>query len=430
MLARELTGEIMAQQNQPSWHDMDTATFEALAQSQGTPYFFYDADAVNARIQAIRAAFADKVEVLYAVKCNPNLALLRAVRDTADGLDISSGGELEQALLAGFPADTLSFAGPAKTTAELTESIRLSLGAISIESMRELHECIRISRQIGVAANVALRVNPVMVNRAFGIKMGGKSVQFGIDEENLKQALSTIAEHPAELAFHGIHVYAGSQCFDAVGVVEGVANTFRIVRAIEASSTLVCRSINLGGGFGVSHVEAGRELDLVALAASLRPVIDEFIQTSQVQRRIVFELGRYLTADAGIYVARVISSKTSRGKEYFMVDGGLHHHLAAAGTFGAALRANFLLRNLTRPHAPQLRCQVAGPSCNPTDLIGVDVELPRPELGDLIGVLKSGSYGLTASPLLFLGRQTPAEWVRHNGNMALGRRPRRMTEFN
>ena len=420
----------MSQPIPDPWYDMDAAAFESLAQAYATPFFLYDADAVNARIRAVRAAFAGRVQVYYAVKCNPNLALLRAVSGVADGLDISSGGELEQALVGGYAAETLSFAGPAKTTAELTDSIRHGVGTISIESMRELLECIRISRQLAIRANVALRVNPVLLNRAFGIKMGGKAVQFGVDEEALKEALATIAAHPAELAFQGIHIYAGSQCFDAAGVVEGVENTFRIAREIEAGTSLVCRAINLGGGFGVSHVESARELDLVALAASLRPIVDAFVASSPVERKIVFELGRYLTASAGIYVARVISSKQSRGKTFVMVDGGLHHHLAAAGTFGAALRANFMLRNLTRPGAPPVRCQVAGPSCNPTDLLGIDVELAQPEHGDLIGVLKSGSYGLTASPLLFLGRATPAEWVRHNGNIVLGRTPRRMTEFN
>lgn len=409
---------------------MDAAVFEELARAHGTPFFLYDADEINARIRAVQQAFPGMVKVFYAVKANPNLALLRAVSDVADGLDISSGGELEQACLAGFDTARLSFAGPAKTTAELTESIRRSIGYISIESLRELLECIRIARQVGTRANVAIRVNPVLLNRAFGLKMGGKAVQFGIDEEDLSEIVQTIVSHPAELAFQGIHIYAGSQCFDAAGVVEGVADTLRIVREIESNTPLTCRAINLGGGFGVSHVDRNRELDLVALASELRPVLHAFIESSPVQRKIVFELGRYLTANAGIYVSRVISSKSSRGKEFFVVDGGLHHHLAAAGTFGTALRSNFILRNLTRPGAETVRCQVAGPSCNPTDLLGIDVELPRPEHGDLIGVLKSGSYGMSASPLLFLGRQTPAELVRHNNSVILGRRPHLMTDFN
>jgi diaminopimelate decarboxylase len=409
---------------------MDTAAFEALAQAHGTPFFLYDADQVNARIRAIRQAFSETVKVFYAVKANPNLALLRAVKDVADGLDISSEGELEQARLAGFDPATLSFAGPAKTTEELAESIRRSVGYISVESIRELVECVGLARQIGKKANVVIRVNPVLLNRTFGMKMGGKAGQFGIDEEVVGEAVRTVVAHPQELAFQGIHIYAGSQCFDPAGVVEGVKDTFRIARQIESGTPLVCRAINLGGGFGVSHVESDRELDLAALASELRPVVQAFLESSPVQRKVVFELGRYLTAIAGIYVCRVISSKVSRGKEFFMVDGGLHHHLAAAGTFGTALRANFILRNLTRPGAGAIRCQMAGPSCNPTDLLGIDVDLPRPEHGDLIGVLKSGSYGLSASPLLFLGRKTPAELVRYNGSVILGRRPLSMADFN
>jgi diaminopimelate decarboxylase len=191
-----------------------------------------------------------------------------------------------------------------------------------------------------------------------------------------------------------------------------------------------CSIINFGGGFGVSHTEEGRELDIRALANDLLPVLRELLDASEAKPKLVFELGRYLTADAGIYVARVIGKKESRGKLFFMVDGGLHHHLAAAGNFGAALRANYLLANLSNPNAEKVRCSIAGPSCNPTDLLGLDVELPRPEVGDLIAILKSGAYAFTASPLLFLGRQTPAELISHCGEITLARRPRTIVDFN
>jgi diaminopimelate decarboxylase len=420
----------MMREGTKAWHGLDAAALESLATAHGTPFFVYDADAVNARIRAVREAMSGRVEVYYAVKCNPNLALLRAVRTTADGLDISSGGELEQALAAGYEGRRLSFAGPAKTDAELVAAIRAGVGAISIESARELSACIAASKQLGRRACVALRVNPLQINRAFGIKMGGKAVQFGIDEEDLSRVLATVAEHPRELDFRGIHVYAGSQCFDPAALAEGVANTLRIARELEARSGLRCHTVNLGGGFGVAHGETDRELDLAAAAESVRPIVDEFIAAGAVKRTLVFELGRYLVAEAGLYVTRVLGSKSSRGKTFFLVDGGLHHHLAAAGTFGAALRANFALRNLSRPDAQTVRCEVAGPSCNPTDLLGIDVELGRPEVGDLVGVLKSGSYGLTASPVLFLGRQTPAELVLQDGAAALGRGPKRMSDFN
>jgi len=370
------------------------------------------------------------VEVFYAVKANPNLGLLKAVRGTADGLDISSGGELEQAALAGFDMARISFAGPAKSSQELSASIKRGVGCISVESMRELMKCAELAKQIGIKANVLIRVNPQFLNRSFGMKMGGRPIQFGIDEEDLGMILHSVQENQAHINFQGIHIYAGSQCFETAGVVEGVENTLRIATEIESSTGLFCKTVNLGGGFGVSHTENNKELDLQALAVELLPILRNFHKSSPNKREILFELGRYLTADAGIYVSKVISSKESRGKTFIMVDGGLHHHLAAAGTFGAAFRSNFLIKNLSRPEAPVVSCNIAGPSCNPTDLLAVKVDLAKPEHGDLIAVLKSGSYGFTASPLLFLGRQTPAELVVHNGEITLGRSPKTILDFN
>jgi diaminopimelate decarboxylase len=415
----------------PAWLErIGSARIHALAEEYGTPFYLYDVDAVNERIEAVRKTVGGHVKVFYAVKANPNLALLRAVREVADGLDISSAGELDQALLAGFPASRLSFAGPAKTDAELDIAIQKGVGCISIESVRELLACIAIAKHRRVRANVGLRINPAFLNRSFGLKMGGKSIQFGIDEEHVASVLQIVQENAGNLVFRGIHVYAGSQCFEADAIVEGVKNTFRIVRQIEQDTGVFCASINLGGGFGVSHGEKDRELDLAALAGALLPVVREFQDASRGEREIIFELGRFLTALAGAYITRVVSSKESRGTSFFMVDGGLNHQLAAAGTFGAALRANYPVRNLSRPDASRTLCSLAGPSCNPTDMLGINVELPRPEHGDLIAVLKSGSYGYTASPLMFLGRPTPAELVSHEGKIVVGRTARGITDFN
>ena len=167
------------------WHKTSLADLHSLADRYGTPYFLYDVDEIVRRIELVRESLAGLVEVYYAVKANPNLELLRRLRTVADGLDISSGGELEQASLAGFDMAKISFAGPAKTASELTASIQNGVGCISIESLRELMECVRISRQLGRKANIVVRINPQQVNRSFGMKMGGKAAQFGVDEEDL-----------------------------------------------------------------------------------------------------------------------------------------------------------------------------------------------------------------------------------------------------
>jgi diaminopimelate decarboxylase len=411
------------------WLDMQPADWEALAQAHGTPFYLYDADVVSRRIRAVREALRGHAQVYYAVKANPNLALLRAVQSVADGADISSAGELTQVQLAGFDPARLSFAGPSKTDAELEAAIRIGVGCISTESLREIDACARIAGRLGKRASVLLRVNPTAANRAYGLKMAGRPVQFGIDEEALPEAEARLLAQLPHLDFRGIHAYVGSQCFEPAGVVEATRNALRIAREFEQRTGLRCAKINLGGGFGVSHSEARRELDLAALAVDLLPILAAH-RAATPSCDLIFELGRFLTAEAGIYVTRVISTKTSRGKAFVACDGGLHHHLAAAGTFGAALRSNFALRNLTRPDAEMTACNIAGPSCNPTDLLGVEAQIPQPFEGDLLGVLKSGSYGLTASPILFLGRQTPVELVRVSGHVVVGRRSHVMTDFN
>src|SRR5208283_4573710 len=193
-----------------------------------------------------------------------------------DGLDISSGGELEQASLACFDMAKISFAGPAKTVSELTESIQRGVGGISIESLRELKVCVLISRQLSRKANIVVRVNPRFLNRSFGMKMGGRAAQFGIDEEDLGVLFEHLLANTETLEFRGIHIYAGSQCFEPAGVIAGVQNCLSIACQIEARTGLTCRVINLGGGFGASHTEEGHELDLKALAPDLVPILREF----------------------------------------------------------------------------------------------------------------------------------------------------------
>jgi diaminopimelate decarboxylase len=413
-----------------NWTDIPAERWQALADEHGSPFYLYDVDTVRQRVQSVRDAFGGLVGVYYAVKANPNLGLLRAVRQTVDGVDISSGGEQLQAQAAGHEPAGMSFAGPAKTEAELEAAIAAGVGCISVESIRELDACAAIAQRLGRPAQILLRVNPSQVHRAFGIKMGGRAVQFGIDEEALPDAEQRMLAHGELLACQGLHSYVGSQCFDPAGTVEATRNALRLAAGFEQRTGLPCLKLNLGGGFGVAQSGERRELALAAAAAELQPLLREFT-ARRPQSRLFYELGRYITAEAGIYVTKVVDVKTSRGTSYLVCDGGLNHQLAAAGTFGAALRGNFPVFNLSRPGAAPAVVNIAGPSCNPTDLLGVQVELPQAQPGDLLGVGMSGSYGFSASPLLFLGHDTPAELVMHEGGrVELGRRRHSLADFN
>ncbi|MBK7676808.1 MAG: hypothetical protein IPJ27_19745 [Candidatus Accumulibacter sp.] len=215
---------------------------------------------------------------------------------------------------------------------------------------------------------------------------------------------------------------------DPAAVVEATANALRLAQDMERRSGLVCKKINLGGGFGVAHTEQRRELDLSALARGLLPLFAER-KTESPDCDLIFELaihyGRSGTLRDTSRSDQDLAASTSSS-----ATADSNHHLAAAGTFGAALRGNFPAYNLTRPDSTLVTRHIAGPSCNPTDLLGIDARLPAPGEGDLIGVGMSGSYGLTASPLLFLGRPTPVELVRSAGQVLVGRRRHTITDFN
>lgn len=411
--------------------DLGSAYFEDLASAHGTPYYLYDLDRFADRVSKVRTAFEGVPHVFFAMKANPNLGVLKTIRPIVDGLDISSGGELAQAMLAGYDPANLSFAGPAKTVVELTESIKNQVGAISVESVRELTEIVRLARELGGArANVVLRVNPKADSGAYRMRMGGRAVQFGVDEEELGSIAELVARSEDVVNFLGIHVYAGSQGFVAENVAAGITDSIRIAEEFEANTGLSCRKLNLGGGFGVTTGDDPQMLSLAKLARLTLDPMRDFLESGRQRRELIFELGRYLIADAGVYIVRVIDIKVSQGKSFVVVDGGLNHHLAAAGMFGVGIRSNYMLGNLSRPSARPVECNIAGPSCNPTDLLGVSVRIPKPEEGDLIAVFRSGSYGFSASPILFLGRNTPTELIRYAGSTTVGRESLDITSFN
>lgn len=416
-------------ENLDPWCTMKSEWWHALADEFGTPFYLFDGDRVAQRVQMVKEALGGYAGVYYAVKANPNLGLLRAVHEAVDGVDISSGGEQLQATMAGYDPENMSFAGPAKTEVELEAAIAAGVGCISVESLREIDACAGLAARLGKPARILLRVNPNQVHRAYGLKMGGRAVQFGIDEDQMPEAERRVLSHGSHLLCRGLHSYVGSQCFDVAGALDATATALRLAQDFERRTGLPCRKLNLGGGFGVAQSGQKRELQLAELSPNLRQMLSDF-RGGRDGCEIFFELGRFITAEAGIYVTRVVDIKSSRNTRFLVCDGGLNHQLAAAGTFGAALRGNFPLLNLSLPGADTAVFNVAGPSCNPTDLLGVQVTLAQPQLGDLLGVAMSGAYGLTASPLLFLGRDTPVELVRRNGEVVVGRRGHKLTDFN
>ena len=236
-------------------------SFEDIVRRYGTPFYLYDLDEIFEKIRNIRTAFGSDIKLYYAIKANSNLEILKAMRDKVDGLDISSYGEMEQCLLAGYSAQQLSFAGPGKTYEELEKAIKGKIGIMSVESLREMEDIRKISLSINKKVDIALRMNPTLLIKEFAIKMGGQATQFGIDEEKLDMAVAYLRENQSHFNFKGVHVYSGTQCLNEEALVKNVDNVLEIAKRLKNEYDLECAWINLGGGFGVSYHD-NQKLDI------------------------------------------------------------------------------------------------------------------------------------------------------------------------
>lgn len=371
-----------------------------------TPFFAYDRDLVSARVAAVRAALPAAVHLSYAVKANPMPALLHHLSGLVDGFDVASGLELRTALDTPVPAERVSFAGPGKTAAELSQAVAAGV-TIELESEHEIARVLAASAELGVAARVALRVNPDFAVRGAGMRLGGGPQQFGIDSERVPAVLATLAG--SGLDFQGFHVFAGSQNLRAESICEAQRRTVDLILSFADAAPAPVRYLNLGGGFGIPYAAKDSPLDLAPIGENLAKLVD-LVAPSLPAATIAIELGRYLVGEAGVYVTRVLDRKQSRGTTFLVVDGGLHHQLAASGNFGQVIRRNYPIAVAGRVDAePAEVVTVVGCLCTPLDLLGERVELPAAGVGDLIALFQAGAYGLTASPTAFLSHPAPVE---------------------
>ena len=371
-----------------------------------TPFYAYDRRLLDARVAELRTVFPTEVKLHYAMKANPMPALVCHMAGLVDGLDVASGNEMRVALDSGMDPKEMSFAGPGKRSEELAQAIAAGV-LLNVESFREARELAVLSKQLALPARVAVRVNPDFELKLSGMKMGGGSQQFGVDAESVPELLTEIGT--LGLAFEGFHIYSGSQNLKPEAICEAQRKSVELAIRLSAHAPAPVRVLNIGGGFGIPYFPGDRPLDLAPIGANLRALVDE-IAEKLPQAELVVELGRYLVGEAGIYVSRVIDRKVSRGRVLLVVDGGLHHHLAASGNFGQVIRKNYpvAVGNKVAGGSREI-ASVVGPLCTPLDLLADRMDLGVAAPGDLVVVFQSGAYGPTASPRGFLSHPDCAE---------------------
>jgi len=359
-------------------------------------------------VAQLRAALPPEVRLHYSVKANPMPALVQHLAGLVDGLDVASAGEMAVALDTGIAPRDVSFAGPGKSDSELRRAIAAGV-CLHAESALEVERAAATGTQLGIRPLIALRVNPAFELKGSGMRMGGGAKPFGIDAEAVPAVLRRLAELAVD--YRGLHIFSGSQSLKLDAIMEAQSATFELALALFEETGMAPPQLNIGGGFGIPYFPGEQPLALDGLKEHLAGWVAR-LRERLPDTEIMIELGRYLVGEAGVYVARVIERKESRGQVFLITDGGLHHHLAASGNFGQVIRKNYPVAIGNRMDAgsdARETVSVVGPLCTPLDLLAERMELARAEPGDLVVVFQSGAYGKSASPAAFLSHPAAAE---------------------
>lgn len=379
---------------------------DLVAEAGRTPVYLYSRQYMTERVAHLRRVLPRELHLHYAMKANPMPAVVRHMAGLVDGLDVASAGEMQVALAAGMQPARISFAGPGKTVQELAQAVAAGI-VLNVESELEVARLAQIASEARVRPAVAVRVNPDFELKTSGMKMSGGPKPFGVDAERVPQLLAQIGRLPLE--FVGFHIFSGSQNLRAEAIVEAQQKSAELAFRLAADAPSAVRLLNIGGGFGIPYFPGEQPLDLAPIADHLQTLLPS-IRRGLPGAEVVVELGRYLVGESGLYVCRVLDRKVSRGRVFLVTDGGLHQHLAASGNFGQVIRKNYPVVVANKVHGAQREvATVVGPLCTPLDLLADQMEMARAEPGDLVAILQSGAYGLTASPLGFLSHPPPEE---------------------
>jgi len=373
-----------------------------------TPFYAYDRQLITQRVNELRQQMPDDLKIHYAIKANPMPALVQHMATLVDGFDLASAKEMQIALNTPISTNNISLAGPGKRYEELKQAIAAEI-TIHVESANELETIATIEQEIGISAHIAVRINPAFELKSSGMKMGGGPKPFGIDEEQLPIILKRIKD--LNLDFLGFHIYSGSQNLKAESIIEAQQKSFDLADKLSEHCPQPIQKVNIGGGYGIPYFPGEKPLDTQLVGDALEKSMSIF-KRKHPQAEVIIELGRYLVGEAGIYVSKIIDKKVSRDKTYVMVNGGLHHHLAASGNFGQVIRKNYPLSigNKIKSNTHEA-VTIVGPLCTPLDVVSDNISLPVSEIGDLVVLYQSGAYGYTASPHQFLSQPECVETI-------------------
>jgi diaminopimelate decarboxylase len=379
---------------------------QSVSIAGGTPVYLYDRSLLRQRMSKLRNTLPNAVSILYSIKANPNPAFVASLAEHVDGFDIASGSELGLAFNFAREGACLQFSGPGKSRDDAVRAMAAD-AVLNVESINQLNMVSAIATSTGRRPKICLRVNPSFLPGGAGLRMTGRPTQFGISSDQIPE----IVAHSRSLSIEpmGFHFYWGTQLLDGQMIADIQKRSWAEARSWISRLQLNIEHMNLGGGFGIPYFHNDEQLDLAPISAALVQIGTEYTKLFP-KGKLIIELGRYIAGEAGIYVSSIVDIKRSATETFLVIDGGMHHHLAASGNLGQGLPRSFpcvLPEKLTADSDQEV--SVAGCLCTPIDMMARKVALPRVEIGDLFAILQSGAYGASASPTGFLSHNPPRE---------------------
>jgi diaminopimelate decarboxylase len=361
----------------------------SLVRRYGTPLYVDSADAIVERLTLFQQALAGRDHLIcYAVKANSALAILKLLADRGAGFDIVSGGELERVLAAAPDAvNRVVFSGVGKTAPEIDLALQAGILEFNVESEAELELLARRARKLQRKARFALRVNPdVFAETHPYISTGLHEHKFGID---IRRALGIYRSVRGNrwLEAHGISVHIGSQIRSADPFGAAAGRVSRLVRQLEGEG-ITLKAIDVGGGLGIDY--HGETFDAASkvreYVAAIEPALAGFAG------RLLLEPGRFLVAQAGALVTRVLQIKRNGRKTFVIVDAAMNDLIRPA-----LYQAHHEIVPVRRRAGKPRVVDVVGPVCETGDFFARDRKLAAVQAGDLLALLDAGAYGMAQS---------------------------------
>ena len=389
---------------------------EEIVHTTGTPVFVYDAETIIRKYAHLRENLPNEVDIFYAMKANPALAIVRVLTNLGTGVEVASRGELLACQRLGINPENIVFAGPSKTDEDLNTAIDMQIYSINAESIGELRRISDIARIKEATIRVELRVNPEFEVQGATVNMGGGPKKFGIDLEKLDDAFMLDVLSLPNVNIRGLHVFSATGILNQEGFLQNLENCFML--GARLNKYFPVKSIDVGGGLGIPYKDGEKELSIAGIRAKILQMLESYSFIQDNKTRVILEPGRYLVGQSGIYVTRVEDIKESRGTDYTLTDGGIHHLLRPA-----LIGSSHPTFNLTTQGTETKEYDLGGCLCTSTDFLAKQVSMPRlTSRGDLIGVFCSGAYGFTEGMPLFLSHDIPAEVLVHNGRYSVIRK--------